>query len=181
MWNCMYFFKRLGVILFFFPTGIFPIFQGDIAGYERILSVYRTKTINRTKDSTSNQHNGKISIQFMDKDNKEEREQVKRLFLDEDIARWIDYSQNPVGKRLIAKTVDGKVVGILDFIPKDDHVWIGTIAVHPHYRRLGVAKSLIQEVERLHKNNENIKELKLVVSTRNSSAMAAYDKLGFHK
>lgn len=70
------------------------------------------------------------------------------------------------------------VVGYLSFFAIADEMQIATVAVHPDFRRKGIASSLIESAEVCAKQNGcTIGELE--VNVNNHKAVALYQKMGY--
>ena len=74
--------------------------------------------------------------------------------------------------------VDEIVVGFLAFEQVLDEGSIIEVAVHPEYRRRGIARRMIQSAV---ENAENLSSVFLEVRERNTAAIALYEALGFTK
>jgi len=73
---------------------------------------------------------------------------------------------------------EAKVIGYIIYWKIREEVQISNIAVHPDYRRLGIAERILRKVlSRLKKNNMAF--VLLEVRPSNVSARALYKKLGF--
>lgn len=72
--------------------------------------------------------------------------------------------------------IDDLLVGMLSYALLGDTLDIGRLVVHPDYFRRGIARALVQHLERRFSNVERI-----VVSTgaENTPACAFYDSLGY--
>ena len=84
---------------------------------------------------------------------------------------------NPIALWLVA-LVDGEVVGYIgsQTVPPESDVM--NVAVHPAYRRRGVAEALVNDlVQRLQQTGNT--SLTLEVRASNEGAIALYQKLGF--
>lgn len=75
---------------------------------------------------------------------------------------------------------DDKLVGYIGMYDVGDTAEITNVAVHPNYRRIGVATQLLNEVEELCVQLE-IDYINLEVRENNCKAISLYDKLGFEK
>jgi ribosomal protein S18 acetylase RimI-like enzyme len=74
---------------------------------------------------------------------------------------------------------DGKMVGFIAGDPQraEGIGWITTLGVLPHYRRQGIARSLLVKCEeRLY-----LPRIRLSVRISNSAAILLYQSLGYHK
>jgi ribosomal-protein-alanine N-acetyltransferase len=82
---------------------------------------------------------------------------------------------------LVAK-INGKIVGfIIGMIHLERNFLVGhilTLDVLPQYRRRGVAKSLLQEIEKIFRE-KGVKSCRLEVREDNIAALRLYRKLGY--
>lgn len=116
------------------------------------------------------------------------------LMKDEDISEVLDISSlsfstswskdsyiqeltNPIAKYLVAK-IDNKVVGFVGTWIILDESHITNIAVHPNYRKQGVASTLLKELLSYCKNQGCI-AYTLEVRSGNKAAKALYEKHNF--
>lgn len=88
----------------------------------------------------------------------------------------------PPGSQLVA-TMGDRVCGLVGFRPatgmhSNSHVYEIHIAVHPEYRRNGIATSLMDAMKR-HASEQGIRKLRLRVLSSNSGAVAFYERCGF--
>jgi len=84
---------------------------------------------------------------------------------------------NPISCTLVAES-EGQVTGYLCCWYVADEVHTLNLAVHPDYRRLGIARRLMEEVL-LKAGAEGIKTVSLEVRRSNLSAVSLYHHLGF--
>ena len=93
-----------------------------------------------------------------------------------------EIKNNPVARLWVAETqVDQetwKISGMIVLWMIVDEVHIGTIAVHPDYRRLGIGTRLIKHSLRA-LQMEGAKSVYLEVRQSNTGAQALYKKFGF--
>jgi ribosomal-protein-alanine N-acetyltransferase len=88
-----------------------------------------------------------------------------------------DVSNNPVA-RCWAAELDGRVVGMLVLWMVIDEAHIATLAIHPDFRRQGIAEQLL--VTALEKaSKEGAQSALLEVRAGNEAAQALYQKYGF--
>jgi ribosomal-protein-alanine N-acetyltransferase len=71
-----------------------------------------------------------------------------------------------------------KVIGYLIFWQIKERMQINNIAIHPDYRRLGIAEAVLQQVLS-EVRREETKFVTLEVRPSNIAARTLYDKLGF--
>lgn len=70
---------------------------------------------------------------------------------------------------------DGKLLGSAFFHPRETHVGVGVVSVHPEAFGRGVARALMEEILRLAEG----KPLRLVSSAMNIDSFSLYTRLGF--
>jgi ribosomal-protein-alanine N-acetyltransferase len=88
-----------------------------------------------------------------------------------------EVSNNPVARCWVAE-LDGRVVGMLVLWMIIDEAHIATLAIHPDFRRQGIAEQLL--VTALEKaNEEGAQSALLEVRAGNEAAQALYQKYGF--
>lgn len=90
---------------------------------------------------------------------------------------YIQELTNPVAKYFIAK-IDNKVVGFAGTWIVLDEAHITNIAVHPNYRKQGIASKLLEELLNYCKNKGCI-AYTLEVRSSNKAAKALYEKYNF--
>jgi ribosomal-protein-alanine N-acetyltransferase len=78
----------------------------------------------------------------------------------------------------LANTPGDEIAGYIIYWLVIDELHILNIAVHPCYRRQGIARGLIREVMRLAKNKET-RTAWLEVRPSNTQALSLYQSLGF--
>jgi len=75
----------------------------------------------------------------------------------------------------------GKVVGyVIGLVRKWGEGHVVSLAVHPEYRRKGVATALMKELLRRF-NDKGVRAARLEVRVSNEAAIKLYEKLGFKK
>lgn len=84
---------------------------------------------------------------------------------------------NPLSCWLVAE-VDGRVAGYIGSQTVMDESDMMNVAVHPDYRRKGIAEALVNALVEALKQRES-RCLTLEVRASNEPAKALYDKLGF--
>ena len=87
--------------------------------------------------------------------------------------------QNPLAVFLVAEDVDaGSAVGYLGMHHILDEGFIANLAVHPAYRRQGIARSLLREAQE-YAEAHDLARLTLEVRASNVPAIALYEGMGF--
>jgi GNAT superfamily N-acetyltransferase len=89
-----------------------------------------------------------------------------------------DYGEAIRMHRFDLLELDGKIVGLIETSPKEDHVWIENIAVRPDQQRNGFGKALIAKAEQL-AMDANLSELRLLTNAAFESNIQLYEKTGF--
>jgi len=74
--------------------------------------------------------------------------------------------------------IDGAAVGAARFVPEDDHLYIGRVAVPPAWRGKGVAMALMLALEQ-HARRLGIGAIELGVRESLPSNVRLYEKLGY--
>lgn len=75
--------------------------------------------------------------------------------------------------------LNGRIVGyVIGLVKKWGEGHVVSIAVHPEYRRRGVATALMEELLRRFKSR-NVRSVRLEVRVSNRVAISLYEKLGF--
>jgi ribosomal protein S18 acetylase RimI-like enzyme len=80
---------------------------------------------------------------------------------------------------LLAFEADGTLVGTARHALVEDALWIGRVAVHPGYRRRGIGRAIMLEMERVARR---LGCARLRLSTRDSMPgnLSFYKELGYH-
>ena len=87
--------------------------------------------------------------------------------------------QNPLAVFLVAEDVDAEsAVGYLGMHHILDEGFIANLAVHPAYRRQGIARSLLREAQE-YAEAHDLARLTLEVRASNVPAIALYEGIGF--
>ena len=79
--------------------------------------------------------------------------------------------------------VDNELAGYLCFKNNGDHIFIQNLYVLEEYRRMGLARRAVMQLDRMVSGEEfrNIKKLKLRINRDNLQAIDVCEKLGFRK
>ncbi len=80
--------------------------------------------------------------------------------------------------KAIVAVKDGEIIGCVFHAVKDDYVCLAHLAVLPKYRGLGVAKMLVQEVEKKTLEH-NLTTIRLSVRLALEKTRAFYEHLGY--
>jgi RimJ/RimL family protein N-acetyltransferase len=104
--------------------------------------------------------------------------------IDQQIERIKSFREHP-DKLMIAPTVDGKVVGLIDFSVgnrrKISHQGAFGMTVLPSLQNQGIGRMMLESVLEWASTNPRIETVRLRVHAKNLSALALYEKLGFVK
>jgi len=105
---------------------------------------------------------GLTSLKPKGRDSREEIEKQMKMF--------------PGG--FIGAFADGKLVGIVVATHDGRKGWINRLAVHPDYRRRGIAKKLIEEAEKYLKK-EGMKIICALIEDWNTASINLFQKSGY--
>lgn len=86
---------------------------------------------------------------------------------------------NPSSRTLVAES-DGRVTGYLCCWCVAGEIHILNVAVHPGYRRQGIARRLMEEIL-VRARTEGVRTISLEVRRGNLPAVSLYHRLGFHQ
>ena len=87
---------------------------------------------------------------------------------------FAEEAQNPLATYFVARE-DGKIIGYGGFWTTIDEAQITNIAVHPDYRKRGVASKILEEILA----SATCKSFVLEVRKSNLAAISLYEKYGF--
>ena len=95
----------------------------------------------------------------------------------------LDKSLDSVAQELqtskaIVAILNNKIVGCAFYSFKEDFVYLAHLAVHPDYRGLGIAKTLMQAVEDKTRE-QNVEKIRLSVRLALEKTGAFYESLGY--
>lgn len=89
--------------------------------------------------------------------------------------------QNPLAVFYVAEDVDAEsAVGYVGMHHILDEGYITNVAVHPAYRRRGVATALLEQLEK-YAEGHDMSRITLEVRASNDKAIALYKKMGYKK
>ncbi len=89
--------------------------------------------------------------------------------------------QNPLAVFYVAEDVDAEsAVGYVGMHHILDEGYITNVAVHPAYRRRGVATALLEQLEK-YAESHDMSRITLEVRASNDKAIALYKKMGYKK
>ncbi len=125
-----------------------------------------------------------VTIRKMSDDDLDVIEELERVSLK---APWnkkvltSELHENPCSVILIAE-VEGKIAGYLDFMITFDSATISRVAVFPNYRRHGIARALLEEMNAICKGQEEpVAWITLEVRPSNVNAVNLYLSSGYEK
>lgn len=87
--------------------------------------------------------------------------------------------QKPTAIYLVAET-DGLLIGSVLGTHDGRKGWINRLAVHPDYRQQGIARRLVEEVER-RLNEMGIEIVCALIEDWNDASMKAFERLGYQR
>jgi ribosomal protein S18 acetylase RimI-like enzyme len=120
----------------------------------------------------------------MDSDGKQYVQDMRRAGKDNSFVRWANHAAETTSLPLSGYIWEenGRIVGNASLIPfrhkKQRTYLIANIAVHPDYRRKGIARSLTERAIR-HAREKKVDNIWLHVRDDNPGAIELYTKLGF--
>lgn len=125
-----------------------------------------------------------LTIRRMSDDDLDIVEQLEKASLKAPWNKSALYSElhdNPCSLILVAE-MDGKVAGYLDFMITFDSATVSRIAVFPEYRRNGIARALLNEMNTICKKQEDpVAWITLEVRPSNENAVNLYLSSGYEK
>lgn len=102
--------------------------------------------------------------------------------LDQQVDRIRSFRDHP-DKLMITPTIDGKIVGLIDFSSgarrKISHQGAIGMTVHPSYQNQGIGQMMLCSLIDWAKSNPRIETVRLRVHRKNLQAIALYEKSGF--
>jgi RimJ/RimL family protein N-acetyltransferase len=97
--------------------------------------------------------------------------------------KWIDDLNNNPNALLLIAEMNGRVIGLLFFIPnskkKISHTGEFGVSVHPDYQGQGIGKLLVESLLKWARQNAQIEKVFLQVFSTNTNAIKMYKTLGF--
>jgi ribosomal protein S18 acetylase RimI-like enzyme len=74
-------------------------------------------------------------------------------------------------------TADGKIVGSVRVLQKDNTCYVGRLMVHPDFQNRGIATKLLMEIERMFSCNR----FELFTGEKSVKTIRLYEKLGYKR
>lgn len=90
----------------------------------------------------------------------------------------VDYQQALREHRFDLAVEDGKIIGLIETMPRDDHMWIENVAVAPAAQGRGIGKRLLTLIEQ-RAIDAGLPELRLLSNGAFAANLALYTQLGF--
>lgn len=89
-----------------------------------------------------------------------------------------DYQQAVKKHRFDLAVAEGRILGLIETIPRDDHVWIENVAVAPEAQGQGIGPRLFRLIEQ-RAIDAGCFEVRLVTNGAFEANLALYARLGF--
>lgn len=90
----------------------------------------------------------------------------------------VDYQQALREHRFDLAVEDGKIIGLIETMPRDDHMWIENVAVAPAAQGRGIGKRLLTLIEQ-RAIDAGLPELRLLSNGAFAANLVLYTQLGF--
>jgi N-acetylglutamate synthase-like GNAT family acetyltransferase len=74
----------------------------------------------------------------------------------------------------------GRVVGVLELVPHDDHLWLENVAVSPDWQGRGLGRRLLDHTE-AEARRRDLPEVRLLTNERFTDNIAWYTRAGFRE
>ena len=89
-----------------------------------------------------------------------------------------DYARAVREHQIDVLNIDGRMVGLIETMPRSDHLWIENIAVRPDCQGKGLGRQLLMHAERKAAAAGHT-EIRLLTSAAFASNVALYARLGY--
>lgn len=89
-----------------------------------------------------------------------------------------DYERAIAEHQIDLLSVDGTVVGLIEMIPRPDHLWIENVAVSPESQRQGIGRRLLSHAENK-AASAGLDELRLLTNAAFEANVALYESVGY--
>jgi ribosomal protein S18 acetylase RimI-like enzyme len=76
--------------------------------------------------------------------------------------------------------VDDHVIGVLDVEPRQDHLWLENVAVHPDHQGRGLGRALLAHAESVGREH-GLVEIRLLTNERYVDNIAMYRRYGYRE
>lgn len=75
---------------------------------------------------------------------------------------------------------DGLIVGVIDLIPRDDHLWVDNVAIHPDRQGHGHGRRLLAHAEDRARDH-GLATMGLLTNERYAANLAMYTRYGYRE
>jgi ribosomal protein S18 acetylase RimI-like enzyme len=75
---------------------------------------------------------------------------------------------------------DGTIVGVIELVPRDDHLWVQNVAVSPAAQRRGLGRRLLAYAEE-EARRHGLSEMGLLTNERYTANIAMYQRYGYRE
>jgi N-acetylglutamate synthase-like GNAT family acetyltransferase len=75
---------------------------------------------------------------------------------------------------------DGSVVGVLELVPRDDHLWVENVAIDPVHQGRGLGRRLLRHAE-AEARRHGFGEVRLLTNERYTANIAMYLRYGYEE
>lgn len=72
----------------------------------------------------------------------------------------------------------GSVVGVIELIPREDHLWVENVAIHPAHQARGLGRRLLRHAEH-EARRHGLGEIRLLTNERYAANIAMYRRYGY--
>ncbi len=96
----------------------------------------------------------------------------------EPLPMTVDYDRVVVDHHIDLLVVSGDVVGLIEMMPRDDHLWIENVAVSPDRQGNGYGRSLLDHAEALARAAGK-PEVRLLTNAAFADNVALYRRFGY--
>jgi ribosomal protein S18 acetylase RimI-like enzyme len=72
----------------------------------------------------------------------------------------------------------GTVVGVLELVPRDDHLWVENVAINPPHQGRGLGRHLLHHAE-AEAQRHGLAEIRLLTNERYATNIAMYQRYGY--
>lgn len=72
----------------------------------------------------------------------------------------------------------GSVVGVIELVPREDHLWVENVAIHPAHQGRGHGRRLLRHAEH-EARRHGLGEIRLLTNERYAANIAMYRRYGY--
>jgi len=72
----------------------------------------------------------------------------------------------------------GSVVGVMELVPREDHLWVENVAIAPAHQRRGLGRQLLRHAE-AEARRHGLREIRLLTNERYAANIAMYLRYGY--